>query len=198
MKKLHLIVLLFVGLLVSNCDTNDDDFYKTIYVEGGNNIVRIETQSNYNVGDYLYVKADLARYIPEPGQTQTALLDIYKTTGNAAQFVFSYVIERKINATEWEVVTVNDSQLDVRAGNAQNGAYVYAICNYNATEQYYRYNVGFPLLMAGNYRIAFGYNSSSTNSVELVSLSTPKNLIVNIDAAVDNLDNNGYYYFTVN
>lgn len=198
MKKIHYIALLFVGLLFSNCDTNDDDFYKTIYVEGGNNIVRIETQSSYNVGDYLYVKADLARYIPEPGQTQTALLDIYKTTGNASQFVFSYVIERKINATDWQVVTVSDSQLDVVAGAAQNGAYVYGICNYNATDEYYRYNVGFPLLTAGNYRLTFGYNSSSTNSVEMVSLSAPKDLIVNINAAVSNLDNNGYYYFTVN
>lgn len=198
MKKLHYAALLFVGLLFSNCDTNDDDFYKTIYVEGGNNIVRIETQSTYTVGDYLYVKADLARYIPEPGQTQTALLDIYKTTGNASQFVFSYVIERKINATDWEVVTVNDNQLDIISGNAQNGTYVYGVCEYNTTEEYYRYNVGFPLLNAGNYRLSFGYNSSSANSVEMVSLSAPKDLIVNINAAVSNLDNNGYYYFTVN
>jgi hypothetical protein len=108
------------------------------------------------------------------------------------------VIERKINASDWQVVTVNDNQLDIISGNAQNGAYVYGICNYNATDEYYRYNVGFPLLTAGNYRLTFGYNSSSTNSVEMVSLSSPKNLIVNLNAAVDNLDNNGYYYFTVN
>ncbi|MBP6557255.1 MAG: hypothetical protein KAX93_01010 [Flavobacterium sp.] len=196
MKKLSYITLLFVAVIFSNCDTNDDTFYKTIYVEGGNNIVTFQPQATYNIGDYFYVNADLARYIPEPGETN--LLDVYKTTGNAPTFVFSYVIERKINATDWEVVTVNDNQLDINDGEAQNGAYVYAICEYDTVEEYYRYNVGFPLLTAGNYRLAFGYNSSSTNSVELVSQNSPKNLIVNLNAAVSNLDSAGYFYFTVN
>ena len=196
MKKISYIALLFIVALFTSCDTNDDTFYKTIYVEGGNNIVTFPSTATYNVGDYFYVNADLARYIPEPGESN--LLDIYKTTGNAPTFVFSYVIERKINATEWEVVTVNDNQLDIDAGSAQNGAYVYAICQYNSAEEYYRYNVGFPLLTAGNYRVSFGYNSSSTNSVELVSQNSERNLIVNLNAAVSNLDNAGYFYFNVN
>jgi hypothetical protein len=196
MKKLSYIALLLVAGLFTNCDTNDDTFYKTIYVEGGNNIVTFQPQTTYNVGVYLYVKADLARYIPEPGET--SLLDIYKTTGNAPIFVFSYVIERKINATDWEVVTVNDNQLDINVGEAQNGAYVYAICEYDSISEYYRYDVGFPLLTAGEYRMTFGYNSSSTNSVELVSQNSPKNLIVNLNAAVSNLDSGGYFYFNVN
>lgn len=196
MKKLSYIALLFVATLFTNCDTNDDTFYKTIYVEAGNTIVTFPNTTTYNVGDYLYVQADIARYLPEPGQTD--LLDIYKTSGNAAVFAFSYVIERKINATDWEVVTVNDSLLDINAGEAQNGAYVYGLCEYNSVDEYYRYDVGFPLLTAGNYRLSFGYNSGSNNSVELISQSTTKNLIVNINAAVSNLDGNGYFYFNVN
>lgn len=196
MKKLSYILLVFAAVLTTSCDTNDDTFYKTIYVEGGSSIVQIQTQPSYNVGDYLYVTADLARYIPEPGQSN--LLDLYKTTGNAQTFVFSYVIEKKINATDWEVVTVNDNQLDINAGSAQNGAYVYAICQYNTTDEFYRYDVGFPLLASGNYRLSMGYNSSSTNSVELVSQNASKNLIVNLNAAVNHLDSAGYYYFTVN
>lgn len=196
MKKLSYIALLFVSTLFTNCDTNDDTFYKTIYVEAGNTLVTFPNTTTYNVGDYLYVQADIARYLPEPGQTN--VLDIYKTSGNASAFAFSYVIERKINATDWEVVTVNDSQLDINAGEAQNGAYVYGLCEYDSVDEYYRYDVGFPLLTAGNYRLAFGYNSSSTNSVELISQSSTKNLIVNINAAVSNLDGNGYFYFNVN
>jgi hypothetical protein len=196
MKKLSYIALLFVATLFTNCDTNDDTFYKTIYVEGSNNIVTFPATTTYNVGDYFYVNADLARYIPEPGET--SLLDLYKTTGNAPEFVFSYVIERKINATDWEVVTVTDAQLDINEGDAQNGAYVYAICEYDSVNEYYRYNVGFPLLTAGNYRVTFGYNSSSTNSVELVSQNSQKNLIVNLNAALSNLDANGFFYFNVN
>ena len=72
------------------------------------------------------------------------------------------------------------------------------ICEYDTVGEYYRYDVGFPLLTAGNYRLTFGYNSSSTNSVELISQSSPKNLVVNINAAVSNLDGNGYFYFNVN
>ncbi|MFN3968362.1 hypothetical protein [Flavobacterium sp.] len=196
MKKLSYLALLFFATLFTRCDTNDDTFYKTIYVEAGNNIVTFPAATLYNVGDYLYVQADIPRYMPEPGQTD--LLDIYKTSGNATAFAFSYVIERKINATDWEVVTVNDSQLDIDAGEAQNGAYVYGICEYNSVDEYYRYDVGFPLLTAGNYRLSFGYNSASNNSVELISQSSTKNLIVNINAAVSNLDGNGFFYFNVN
>lgn len=196
MKNLSYFALLFIAVFTSGCDTNDDTFYKTIYVEGANDIVTFQPQTTFNVGDYFVVKADIARYIPEPGQTN--LLDIYRTTGNAQTFVFSYVFERKINATDWEVVTVNDNQLDINAGDAQNGAYVFGICEYDSAAEYYRYDVGFPLLTAGDYRISFGYNSSSTNSVELVSQNSTKNLIVNLNAAVANLDPSGYFYFTVN
>ena len=196
MKKLSYLALVLVSVLFTNCDTNDDTFYKTIYVEAGNNIVTFPSTASYNVGDFLYVQADIPRYIAETGQTN--LLDIYKTTGNATGIFFSYVIERKINATDWEVVTVNDSQLDINAGQAQNGSYVYGICQYDSAAEYYRYDVGFPLLTAGNYRLAFGYNSSSTNSVEMISQSSSKNLVVNINAAVSNLDSNGYFYFNVN
>lgn len=196
MKKLSYLALVFVATLFTNCDTNDDTFYKTIYVEAGNTIVTFPATATYSVGDYFYVQADIPRYMPESGQTN--LLDIYKTTGNANGIFFSYVIERKINSTDWQVVTVNDSQLDINAGEAQNGAYVYGICEYDTVGENYRYDVGFPLLIAGNYRLTFGYNSSSTNSVELISQSSPKNLVVNINAAVSNLDGNGYFYFNVN
>ncbi|WP_284652573.1 hypothetical protein [Flavobacterium terrisoli] len=197
MKKLSYIALLLVTGLFTGCDTNDDTFYKTIYVEGNNTIVTFSPQTTYTVGDYFYVNADINRYIDEPGHPGSQL-DVYRTTGNAPEFVFSYVIERKINATDWQVVTVNDNQLDINQGDAQNGAFVYGVCEYNTVTEEYRYDVGFPLLTAGNYRVAFGYNSASTNSVELVSQNSTKNLIVNLNAAVANLDASGFFYFNVN
>lgn len=196
MKKLSYFALLFVAVLSTNCDTDDDTFYKTIYVEGDNNIVTFPATTTYNVGDYFNVTANIDRYIAEPGES--TLLDVYRTTGNAQEFVFSYVIERKINATDWEVVTVNNNQLVINTGSAQNtGAFLYGICEYDGVNKYL-YDVGFPLLTAGNYRVSFGYNSSSTNSVELISQSGTKNLIVSLNAAVANLDSAGYFYFTVN
>lgn len=197
MKKLSYLALLFVAVLFNSCDTDDDTFYKAIYVEGDNNIVTFPATTTYNVGDYFYLTVDIDRYIPEPGFPGSDL-DIYRTTGNAQEFIFSYVIERKINATDWEVVTVNDSQLDINAGDALNtDAFLYGVCQYDGVDEYL-YDVGFPLLTAGNYRVSFGYNSTSTNSVELISQNSEKNLVVSLNAAVSNLDSDGFFYFTVN
>ena len=192
MKKIHYIVLIVMALLVSNCDTNDDGFYNNVFVDIPN-LVSIEAHSStYTVGEKLYIDADFSRYLSDG-----ALLDIYKTTG-ATQFAFSYVIEKQISTTEWEVVTVNDSQLVIEEGDAQNGSYVYGICEYNATDESYEYRVGFPLLTAGTYRMSFGYNSDSPDTVELRSLSPATRLILNINSLITGLDANGFYNFTVN
>ena len=192
MKKIHCILLITVAFLVSNCDTNDDGFYNNVFVDIPN-LVSIEAHSStYTVGEKLYIDADFSRYLSDG-----ALLDIYKTTG-ATQFAFSYVIEKQISATEWEVVTVNDSQLVIEEGDAQNGSYIYGICEYNATDESYEYRVGFPLLTAGTYRMSFGYNSDSPDTVELRSLSPTTRLILNINSLITGLDSNGYYNFTVN
>lgn len=191
MKKIHYILLIAVAFLVSNCDTNDDGFYNNVFVDIPN-LVSIEAHSStYTIGEKIFINADFSRYLSDG-----ALLDIYKTTG-ATQFAFSYVIEKQISATEWEVVTVNDSQLDIVKGDAQNGSYVYGICEYNATDESYEYRVGFPLLTAGTYRMSFGYNSDSPDTVELRSLSPATRLILNINSLITGLDANGYYNFTV-
>jgi hypothetical protein len=192
MKKIHYILLIAVVFLVSNCDSNDDGFYNNVFVDIPN-LVSIESHSStYTVGEKLYIEADFSRYLSDG-----ALLDIYKTTG-ATQFAFSYVIEKQISATEWEVVTVNDSQLDIVKGDAQNGSYVYGICEYNTTDETYEYRVGFPLLSTGTYRISFGYNSDYPDTVELRSLSPATRLILNINSLVIGLNDDGYYDFTVN
>ncbi|MGV9004394.1 hypothetical protein [Flavobacterium sp.] len=196
MKKLFYIVLLSSSFLFNSCNTNDDGFYHNVYLES-NNLVTIQTQASYAAGDYLYLDADFSRYQPD-ATNAAALLDIYKTTNGAMQYAFSYVIEKKNNANNWEVVSVNDNLLNINKGAALNGAYVYGLCQYNNADQTYEYNVGFPLQSAGNYRLSFGYNSSSTSKVELRSVSQPKDLIMNIDSTVSNVNSDGYYYFTVN
>lgn len=191
MKKLHYILLTAVMFLFSNCDTNDDGFYNNIFADIPNLVTLDNHPAPFVVGENIYVRADFSRYLNDG-----ALLDIYQSTG-ATQFAFSYVIEKQINATEWEVVSVNDNQLDIEKGDAQNGSYVYGICEYNSEDQTYEYSVGFPLLTAGNYRLSFGYNSDSVNEVELRSLSPAARLILNINSVVSGLNANGYYNFTV-
>lgn len=195
MKKVAYIFLLFAISIFTGCDTNDDGFYNTVYIDASN-LVTFSNQTDYVTGDYFFVDANIPRLLPEVGQTTP--VDIYKTTNGATKIAFSYIIERRINATDWEVVTINDNEFGMIEGSAQSGAYVYGLCLYDSNDQIYKYRVGFPLTATGNYRVSFGYNSSSTNSVELRSLSEPKNLIAYIDSTINNLDNSGYFYFNVN
>jgi len=193
MKKLQYIFLIAIAVLVSNCDTDDDGFYNNVYTDIPNLVTMDAHSTTYTVGEMLYINADFSRYLNEGG----TLLDAYKTTG-ATQFEFSYLIEKQINANEWEVVSVNNNQLDIVKGNAQNGSYVYGLCEYNPVDETYEYRVGFPLLAAGTYRLSYGYNSESLNSVELRSVSPKRRLYLNINSLVAGLDSSGFYNFTVN
>ncbi|MGC4039974.1 MAG: hypothetical protein QM710_04045 [Flavobacterium sp.] len=193
MKKLHYILLFTVAIFAASCDTDDDGFYNNVFLNQAGLVTIDPHSSAYNVGEKLYVNAAFSRYLSDNG----TLLDIYHTTG-ATQFAFSYVIEKQVNATTWEVIYVNDNQLDIVKGSAQNGSYVYGICEYNVADENYVYRVGFPLLNAGSYRLSFGYNSDSLTSVELRSLSPATRLIMNINSTLTGLDGSGFYHFTVN
>ncbi len=193
MKKINYIALLAITFVVMSCDTDDDGFYNNVFADVPNLVVMDAHPNTYNVGEKLYISADFSRYLDEG----TTTLDAFQTTG-ATQFAFSYVIEKQINATEWEVVTVNDNQLDIVKGNAQNGSYVYGICEYNPVDETYEYRVGFPLLSAGTYRLSYGYNSDSVTQVELRSLSPATRLILNINSTVAGVNGDGFYNFTVN
>lgn len=192
MRKIQHIILIAVAFLVSNCDTNDDGFYNNVFIDVPNLVAIDAHPSTYTVGEKLYISADFSRYLSDG-----ALLDIFQSTG-ATQFDFSYVIEKQNTSGTWDVVSVNDSQLDIVKGIAQNGPYVYGICQYNTVDETYEYRVGFPLLSTGTYRLSFGYNSELLNVVELRSLSPATRLILNINSAISGLDAGGFYNFTVN
>ncbi|MGL2967431.1 hypothetical protein [Flavobacterium sp. XGLA_31] len=196
MKKLQYITLIAISLFIFGCDTNDDGFYNNVFVDTSALVTIDPHSSNYTVNEDLYVTVNIPRLITEVGQTNP--LDVFQTTG-ATEFTFSYVIEKQIDALNWEVVHVNDNQLHIEKGNAQNdGVYIFGVCEYNTTNETYEYRVGFPLLNAGTYRMSFGYNSDSVNSVELRSESPNTRLVLNINSAMTGLDNGGYYNFVVN
>ena len=197
MKTIKYILFFAIALVALNsCDTNDDGFYNAIYLDSEtNDLVAIEIQSNYVVGQKLYIKTiNFSRYQNEKGQTKP--LDIYKTTGGAAAFNFSYVLEIK-NGANWEVVKIPTEELDIKKGKAVSGDFVYGSCIYNSADKLYEYNVGMPLSKTGDYRFRFGYNSDS-NKVELVSESLGTNLAMVIFSATSNLNSDRYYTFTVN
>jgi hypothetical protein len=198
MKKIvFLATFLMANLFFTSCDTNDNTFYNDVFVTSPN-LVRIEASlAGYNVNDTIYVNCYIDRLLNVPGQTN--LLDVRQSTGYANNFNFTYLLERQINTDEWEVVDVNPSAIDVTAGRIIGGNFYYASAAFSPSSDGYEFRAGIPLLVAGNYRISFGYNSTSTQIIELRSESINNNIFVNIISNEGNnlLNSAGYYTFTV-
>lgn len=197
MKKIqYSLCLIVLSLFVSSCDTNDATFYKDVFVTVPN-LVRIETAAVYNVNDKIYVNCYIDRLLNVPNQTN--LLDIRESTGNATSFNFSYILEKQISASEWQIVDVNPSNIDVTSGSISSGSFYYANANFYPSSDGYEFRAGIPLTSTGQYRISFGYNSSEEQTIELRSESINNNLFLNINTTEDNsnLDASGYYNFTV-
>jgi hypothetical protein len=193
MKKIHYIALLMLGLLVTNCNTNDDGFYLNKFVETNGLIVIAPHSSTYTLNEKLIVQASIPRLLSETGQATQ--LDLVKTTG-ASEFTFSYVIEKQ-NGTNWDIVYVDNSQLDLVKGSLWNDQYLLAGCDYVAASDSFEYEVGFPLLSTGTYRLVFGYNGEATDRVNIRSQSMPAHVILNLNTTVAGLDASGFYNFTV-
>lgn len=198
MKKIvYLTALLLANLFFTSCDTNDNTFYNDVFVTSPN-LVRIEASlAGYHVNDKIYVNCYIDRLLNV--EEQTNLLDVQQSTGYATNFNFTYLLERKINANDWQVVDVNPSLIDVTAGSIIGGDFYYASAAFSPSSDGYEFRAGIPLLAAGQYRISFGYNSTSTQIIELRSESINNNLFLNIVSNEGNnlLDSSGYFTFTV-
>ncbi len=189
MKKL----LILICLVALGCDSNDDGFYNTKYVNASNLVV-LETQPGYQIDDVLYVSAEIPNLLQEAGHSN--LLDVRKSTGNAPKFDFSYLIERESAPGVWEVVDVSDDFIE-DLGSHEVGAYVQGILDFDAASQSYRYRGGVRLTESGNYRLSYSLNSSAFDRVALRSRSGGNNLTLNIFSTTNALNTEGYYLFSV-
>ena len=195
MKK-KLFFILFLGSIFSftSCDTDDEGFFNSEFLTIPN-LVNIPSQNQFNVNEYIYVTATINNLQPIPNST--SLLDIRKSTGNATNFDFTYVIE-KLDGTDWIPVTLSNQDVLINSGAIFAGDFVTAIAEYNTNESAYKYNVGIQLKSSGQYRLSFGYNSLDAVNAELRSNSVANNLFLNISSPVSNLDSSGFFKFTVN
>ena len=167
MKKYKIIVFLtLITSLISSCNPSDDGYYNAVYVTIPN-LVTIETQSSYVVNDYLYINSFIDKLQTETGQTTP--LDLRKSTNNAPSFSFSYLLEKKINATDWEIVELNTSNTNIPLGRLFYGGFYSAYADFNAITNKYELRSGIKLETAGNYRLSFGYNSANVTGVDLSS-----------------------------
>lgn len=191
--KTFKILLLLISFTFLSCDSDDDGFYNSEYLTIPN-LVTIETQSSYAVNDYLYINSLINRLQTE--ENQTTLLDLRKSTGNAPSFNFNYLLERKVG-TDWVSVPVSSSIIDLTDGLLVFGSFNDAYAKFDEVTDAYRFRAGIKLENAGEYRLSFGYNSSNAG-VDLRSNSTGNNIFLNIFSPISNLNNEGFYLFTVN
>ena len=192
MKTLQYFFLVALGtvLMAADCSNKDSEFYNDVFVSVPD-LVKVVQPSSQSID----IDATFSRFLIVDGQAHP--LDIYKSTGGAAQYNFTYELE-KVNNGTWSIVEITDTMLTIEKGLAVSGSFVYGSSVYNSANQKYEYLVGFHSLPPGNYRLSFGYNSTSTTDVELRSESLGSNLYLNLNSPYSALDAGGYYTFTIN
>ncbi|WP_395053847.1 hypothetical protein [Flavobacterium sp.] len=187
--------LFLITLFIASCNTNDDGFYNTEYVTIPGLVTIEELDIPYNVNDYIYINSNFERL--QSQANQSTLLDLRKSTGNAPSFSFTFQLEKKVG-NDWQFITPTASEVDIQKGQMVYGGFFSANSVFSSIDDEYQFRAGIKLTSAGQYRISFGYNSSSS-AVELRSDSTGNNIFLNITSSSTNsLDSNGYYNFTVN
>lgn len=190
MKNIKLFFLPVVVLLMFSRCGNDDEFYNSKYLMIPN-LIEIEHQEIYTVGDIFWLNTHFSKLLQE--ENQTTLLDIYKTTGGAS-FGFVYGIEKKNADNTWTMLNVGESAI-IDNGNLEGNYYNVAESIYDPVSETYKFRAGFPLTETGEYRTFFGY--SPVSYLELSSNNdNEKETFVAIKTTANNMTD-GFYYFSV-
>jgi len=194
MKKLFYSLTAVALLSLTACDSDDDGFYNTVYVQSQDLMYIGNPSANYSVGESIEINSIIDRFIDEPGQTEP--LDILQTTG-ADQFQFSYLLEKRNAGGEWEVVDVTGHHDEV-IGDAAIGFFIQGLLDYNEITEQYRYQANLELWQTGQFRLNFSNNTEHYNKVFFNSLSPGNNIVLNIFSTSDSVNSSGVFEFTVN
>lgn len=193
--KYFFFVALGSVLMAADCSNKDSEFYNDVFITTPE-LIHIETLPSYNVNDELWINSNaFSRFTPEEGQTNS--LDVYRTTGGATTFNFSYTLEKRISADNWALVVLGDNLMPDKGNAQETEFYIAGLCKYNDASETYDFRYGMRLVEAGDYRLRFNYNSGNAATVELRSESVKNNLFLNINSLCSALDAGGYYQFTV-
>ena len=196
MKKLQ---YLFYGamatlLMAADCSNKDNEFYNDVFINAPN-VVDVEDFPVHFTGEPITVNANFSKIIGEAGQNTD--LDLFRTTGGAKSFTFSFLIEKKTTGDEWVTVNIADDDVVEFGGNSVSfGDFLLAQAEFDEATQSYKYRGGIRLNTAGEYRLRFTYNNAVSSNIVLVSDSFAGNLFVTINTTCSDIDSTGYYYFT--
>ena len=163
------LILFFSTLVLILCDTEDRNFYNSIYVTSPTPVIKVEaTASQYNVGDFVYVNTDdFNNVITEPGQSTP--LNIFKTTNSTFMLYFFY-LEKNVNG-EWTRVIVSSNNLDVDSGTANLTETINVMAFYNELTDKFDSRIGVKIESPGQYRLIFQESIQTSNHIQLSSPS---------------------------
>ncbi|HLA55382.1 MAG TPA: hypothetical protein VK623_04745 [Flavobacterium sp.] len=193
MNKIKYIFPAIAMLVFAGCDSDDDGFYNTKYIEAVN-LMEVEPAASYTIGDVIYVDVNVPRLLDEPGQATQ--LDVVETT-HAPTFDFFYILEKKNGAGGWELVDNTGNYVDGGPGYGSAGFYVQGFLEYDTVAETYVYRGGLNLTEAGDYRLNFSNTTKFPNKVALRSDSVDNNIQLNIFSTSPSIDASGMYNFTV-
>lgn len=182
MKTIKLYTIAILGILSLVSCKNDDEFYNSVYISVPD-LITIDTPGSYAIGDNVAFHTDFSRYQEENGLTTQ--LDIYKTS-QAESFGFAYRLEKETAPDVWTSVLLNEDEYSVAEAVYQSGTMTY------------KCDKSIALTSAGEYRLSFGESYTGNQSTDLISRNPSNKTSVRITTNANNLDSQGYYYFTVN
>ncbi len=177
------------------CDSDDDGFYNTKYVQADGLVNILNPAATYPAGSPIMIEAHVPHLLPESGQAEP--LDVVETTGNAPTFEFSYFLEKKNADGQWEMVDLTGQHVDDGPGHATVGYFIQAYLEFEDSNQYEYFGSIVPS-QTGEYRLNFSNNTVNYNKVFIRSDSQNNNIDLKIFSTSDDLDGNGYFAFTVN
>lgn len=182
MKTIKLYIIATLGILSLVSCKNDDEFYNAVYLSVPD-LITIDTPAGYTVGENVSFHTDFSRYLQEDGLTTP--LDIYKTS-EAPSFGFAYRLEKETAPDVWTSVLLNEDEYTVAEAVYQSGTMTY------------KCDESIQLTSTGEYRLSFGESYTGIKSTDLISRNPSNKTAVRITTNANNLDAEGYYYFTVN
>lgn len=183
-------------LMAADCSNKDSEFYNDVFISVPNLVAIDNADGVHSLGEPIIVRCSFSKVVNEIGQNTA--LDVFKTSGGARSFTFSYLLERDSDGV-WLPVNIDATDVVRDNGYTESyGEFVLAKSEFDTELQDYEYGGGFIPQESGNYRLRFTYNNAPSPTIVLVSDSFNNNLFVNINSTCADLDQNGYYYFTVN
>ena len=174
MKKIiGILGIVLGGLFWMQCSPPDDDVYWNNVELKIKDILKVENQGNYIVGDTLFFELNFSRYLPE--EDKSNLLDVYETSG-AYEFTYNFgILKYSAFSGIYQGFRIDEEFLVAEKGDVDFSNQISVI--FNMETNIYESRIGIVLAEEGEYQLNFDY-------LNLISAYNSYNPSVNIEHTV--------------